>query len=87
MAVPSAGASVGGNARTREEALLQLGQIAPVEQNALAEYLKKVSIISVKFDYFNSCVLSFINYLFVIFPIWRPMELTGGAGKRTGAEL
>lgn len=35
MAVPSAGASVGGNARTREEALLQLGQIAPVEQNAL----------------------------------------------------
>ena len=29
---------------TREEALLQLGQIAPVEQNALAEYLKKLAL-------------------------------------------
>ena len=55
--------------RTREEALLQLGQIAPVEQNALAEYLKKLALYASKFDYFNSCGLSFINYLFVIFPI------------------
>ena len=33
-----------GTLRTREEALLQLGQIAPVEQNALAEYLKKLAL-------------------------------------------
>ena len=33
-----------GTLRTREEALLQLEQIAPVEQNALAEYLKKLAL-------------------------------------------
>lgn len=33
-----------GTLRTRKEALLMLGQIAPVEQNTLAEYLEKLAL-------------------------------------------
>lgn len=33
-----------GTLRNRREALLRLGQIAPVDQNTLAEYLEKLAL-------------------------------------------